>query len=101
MLHVVTYDLNDGWDAVKEAAFQLGFYNIIETTIGAKQAPNTTLFIDAPNTSSTLATFDKAVADANSKRQGAALTLLGHQPIFVEKVFATRVDDFLIRSNKP
>ena len=31
MLVAVTYDLNDGWGEVKEAAFAGPFYNILET----------------------------------------------------------------------
>ncbi len=92
MLVAVTYDLNEGWSEVKDAAFAGPFYNIIETTGGQRQAPNTTLFVNDMSTADALAAFDKAVAAASVK--------LGRK-ITVQKVFAARAEDWRIRSNQP
>lgn len=92
MLVAVTYDLNDGWGEVKEAAFAGPFYNILETTNGQKQAPNTTLFVSDMSPADALTAFDRAVATASAKLK---------RQITVEKVFACRAEDWRIRSDKP
>lgn len=92
MLVVITYDLNQGWNEVREAAFAGPFFNIIETTAGPKQAPNTTLFAQDMTTADALSVFDAAVAAA-SRRLG--------RPITVERVFAARADDWRMRSDGP
>lgn len=92
MLVVVTYDLNQGWNEVKEAAFAGPFFNIIETTKGPKQAPNTTLFVEGMTPADALQAFDAAVVAASRK--------LG-RPITVEKVFVAGAEDWRMRSDGP
>jgi hypothetical protein len=67
MLVSITYDLNEGWGEVKEAAFDGPFFNIIETSNGQKQAPNTTLFVQRLTSADALTAFDRAVAVASTK----------------------------------
>ena len=86
-MHVVTYDLNAGWEMVKAAAEKRGFKSHLDGLYGG-QAPNTTLFIEAPDTPSALTTFKKAVDDANLGK-----TLLGGGYIVIEKIYAARVED--------
>lgn len=88
----ITYDLDDGWGEVKKAAFEGPFFNIIETSNGRKQAPNTTLFVYNLTPADALAAFDTAVSTA-SRRLGKKIT--------VQKVFAARAEDWRIRSDQP
>ena len=92
MLIVLTYDLNDGWGEVKDAAFEGPFFNVISTTMGDKQAPNTTLFANDISVPDAIAAFDRAVATATTR--------LGRK-ITVEKLFAARAEDCRLRSDGP
>ena len=92
MLVVITYDLNQGWNEVREAAFAGPFFNVIETTMGPRQAPNTTLFVQNMTSANVLLAFDAAVVAASRK--------LG-RPITVEKVFVAGAQDWLMRSDAP
>ena len=92
MLVAVTYDLNSGWDQVREAAFARGFFNLLNTNAGQKVAPNTTLFISNTSPASALVLFNQAVAAASSK--------LGRL-ITVERFFVARVEDWIMNSETP
>lgn len=92
MIVAVTYDLDSGWNEVKAAALAGPFVNIVKTSQGDKQAPNTTLFVNNMTPADALVAFDKAVATASVK--------LGRK-IVVEKVFAARMEDWRIRSDGP
>lgn len=88
---VVAYDVDSEWNEVKKQAFALGFYNIVETRIGPRVLPYTTLFIENLSPLDALKRFEQAVAIASQKTG---------KNIVIEKLFSGTLSEWWVRSNE-
>lgn len=88
---LANYDVNTGHTAVKEAAYRLGFGNVMRTNVGPLLLPNTTLVVHADNYGTADRLFRAAVA--NAERAVGKIN--------VEKLMLSSGEDFLLHSVAP
>lgn len=90
---LVSYDLSGGWAEVGRVAAANGFYNVLSTVAGQKQAPQTVMFLNDHSTRDAVNLFTLVVQ--------RAATNLG-TPIAIRRLVAARIaEDWLIRSDAP